>query len=225
MKKLRLITVLFCSIFFLTACGSDVDLVMDFVNDWMVEQGMMYKDSEGNYKPTLKAAGVATGWSTSGDPRIDAAVQAGSMLKDIKESDDLIDDAQKLMDMDPPDVGTALGKMDAAVANRPNDWYYRNSRGMLFLQTGNLKAADDDFEKGLGICGSNSRCREALYRDRASQLEEFKAAKTTPMNCAENQLLRDSYGALTLHGSDQDKQASFLDLRQINADMIDCPRN
>ncbi len=180
MKKLRLFSLILPFVFVLTACDKeDTDFVMDFANDWMIEKGMMYKDKKtGEVKPTIKAGLVATGWATSGDPKVDAALQAGYVIKGVKESDELVDKAQEDMAKKPPDSSKALEKLDKAVSNRPNDWYYKNSRGTTYLQMGNVTAAESDFKAGEDNCQGNSRCLLALYRDRTSQLTDLKDQQT-----------------------------------------------
>ena len=84
MKRSSVIFAL-CTTILLSGCvAQDVDLVLDFVNTWMESRGVLSKDKDGNYKPTLKALGVATGFSSTGDDAFDASVQAGKVVKDIK---------------------------------------------------------------------------------------------------------------------------------------------
>ncbi len=147
----------------LAACEkSDTDVVVDFIQSWMKDKGIL--DDKGN--PTIKAGLVATGFGTTGDDRVDAAVQAGSMLDGIKKADKLVDEAGDAMTKQPRDPDAALKKMNAAIDMRPNDWSYLNRRGMVYMEKGNKKAADADFAAATASCEGNAFCIDRVRKDR-----------------------------------------------------------
>ncbi len=186
----------------LAGCARDEDLVQDFLNTWMEERGMMEKDPEtGEYKPTLGALGVATGWSSSGDDRIDAAVQAGKMVKDIKDTDKLVDEAVALLEERPPMKNQAMGKLNVAVSRRPDDWYYRNHRGALHAQGGDYTRAGADFKHAEAACQGNSHCLRAHYDMLLRVLEDPKTGPSRDPGshrypCGRNRIMADTYEQL-----------------------------
>jgi hypothetical protein len=153
----------------LAACEkTDTELAMDFVNSWLEARGAIAKNKDGGYSPTLKGAGVAMGFATTGDDQADAAVQAGKMAKDIAETDKLIKEAEAANAKIPPDTKTADEKFKAAIDARPDDWYYRNHRAFMNVDRGNTTSAQADFKAGMEGCNGNTHCLAAMHRDRVN---------------------------------------------------------
>ena len=147
----------------LAACEkSDTDTVIDFMNDWMKNKGIL--DDKGN--PTVKAGLVATGWGSTGDDQVDAAVQAGYVVKGMADTDKLVADAGK--DMGKNDKDAALKKMNEAVAARPNDWYYLNRRAAVEQSMGNTTAANKDLQAAIAACDGNTYCLAHAKADAAT---------------------------------------------------------
>jgi|CXWL01.1.fsa_nt_gi hypothetical protein len=176
MKKTFLTSLLILSLVFLTGCEdkTDTDTVVDFIYSWMVDKGLMtYDPATDTYTPTIKMAGVATGFMGSGDDRIDAAVQAGAVVQSIKDSDELVDQAQQDMEKTPPDTKAAISKVDQAIENRPDDWYYRETRALIHLQSGSTTSASTDFSASERLCASGSLCFRNLQQQRVRSLENL----------------------------------------------------
>ena len=211
MRYSRLIIALLPLTLLLSACEkTDTDLVMDFVNSWLESRGAIYKAPDGSYKPTLKGIGVATGFTTTGDEQADAAVQSGKMVKDIAENDKLMRDGETEFNKNPPNVGEAKKKMDTAVSNRPDDWYYRNHRAFMNLRLGDDKAAQKDLKAGADGCGGNANCLAALHRDRATyytgmELGVFMTADQSLRQCSIVTMGAESYQYLADASTGSDK--------------------
>lgn len=184
----------------LAACEkTDTDLAMDFVNTWLESRGAMSKNKDGSYSPTLKGAAAATGWGTTGDDQADAAMQAGKVTKDIADNDKLVDQANEDLKKNPPDTKGAKEKLDKAVDNRPDDWYYRNRRAMYLVNAGDTAAARKDLQAGLEGCGGNQVCLAAVHKDRmgfyvGEQSRSFMTAD--PMRCIYTEMGVESFQAL-----------------------------
>ncbi|NOS67258.1 MAG: hypothetical protein HOO67_02740 [Candidatus Peribacteraceae bacterium] len=147
----------------LAACEkSDTDVVVDFMQSWMKDKGIL--DADG--KPTLQAGIVATGFGTTGDDRVDAAVQAGTMLQSLHKADKLVDEAGDAMMGRPRDSDLALNKMNAAIDMRPDDWSYLNRRGVVHMENGNKKAAQADFAAAITTCNGSQACIDRVNKDR-----------------------------------------------------------
>lgn len=195
----------------LSACEkTDTDLVLDFVNSWLESRGAMAKDENGNYKPTLKGVGVAMGFATTGDDNADAAMQAGKVTKDIADNDKLVREGEAALNKNPPDETEAKKKLDTAVSNRPDDWYYRNHRAFLNIRTGNDSAAQADFKAGMAACNGNQVCLMAMHKDRVNfyssmQLGAFMSADANLRRCSVQNMGVESYQALADASTGSDK--------------------
>ncbi len=113
------------------------------------------------------------------------------------------------MKKNPPDTDTAKKKMDEAVDARPQDWYYRNRRAMLSVETGDQTAARKDLQAGIDACGGNQVCLNALHRDRlgfyvGEQGRSFTAA--IPMRCPVTEMGVETFQFLLDHSTGPQKE-------------------
>ncbi len=169
MKKYTLILIAAAFIFMGSGCSSsDADLVIDFLNDWAFSRGIV--DKEGN--PTGKAILYgATGMST-GDRQADAAIDAGSVISSVKDADEKADKAQAELDKNPPDRDAALLLLNDAVESRPDDWYLRSQKGVLFLDMGNVTGAQDHLVSRSSACDPGATLNQAQQERCFKQLQE-----------------------------------------------------
>ncbi len=166
-KRLLSLTALLLLSLPLVACQkTDTDVVVDFMNEWMKERGVL----DENGKPTVKAGLVATGFGTTDDPVVDAAVQGGMVVKDMNDMDAIVKKAGQ--DLARSDTKAALEKMNVAINARPNDWAYRNRRATVYTEMGDTKAAEKDFQAARDGCDGNTRCLTLVEKDRKNLLQK-----------------------------------------------------
>jgi hypothetical protein len=97
------------------------ELAMAWFEEWAKEKDVSWLRTTGRW---------LTGYTT-GDEDVDAALDAGRAIKDIKEADELMDQGQQAQQAG--DLDTAAKKMDEAIKKRPEDWTYKISRGVVEL--------------------------------------------------------------------------------------------
>lgn len=97
---------------------SEVDEAMlnDFVTSWVLDNA----DKVFSH----------TAFGSSGDPTVDAVLDARSVLGSIEKADKLMDEGRNKRDP---------AKMDEAIELRPNDISYRAARAALALEQGDMK--------------------------------------------------------------------------------------
>lgn len=141
MRRNRILLPLLAAAFIFLGSGcssSDADLVIDFLNEWAMARGIVDKDGD----PTSRTIAYGlTGFST-GDKEADAAIDAGLVVKSIKDADEKANQAQEALDKNPPDHNTALQNLTEAVDNRPKDWHLRSQKGVLLLEMGRYSEAE-----------------------------------------------------------------------------------
>jgi len=116
----RLVSLLIASSLVLASCETeDMELARAFIEQWALDHAV--------------EVAVASSGFPSGDPYVDAAVDAGKPIKDMMEGDIKMAEGRK---NDDP------AAMDAALALRPNDWTYQLSRANLALQQGDMATYD-----------------------------------------------------------------------------------
>jgi len=110
----------------LTACEEgDVQLVKDFAQEWAKSKDLDPSTLEG-----IVNIGARAGGGSTGDDEADAALDAGMVIKNIQDADNLMDQGRKNRD---------AAAMDKAIKKRPEDWSYNVSRASLALEQGDLK--------------------------------------------------------------------------------------
>ncbi len=135
MKNTPLLLGTLLSIMMLTGAGcssGDTDLVLDFLKEWGRSRGVL--DDKGG--PTAGAIWYAATGGSTGDPQADAAIDAGLIVKSVKDTDKKLADADVALAKNPPDYTVAGTKINSAIQARPNDWVVRNHKAMYMLETG-----------------------------------------------------------------------------------------
>ncbi len=186
MQKSRLAILLltfFLGALLLTGSGcdqSDTGLVIDFLNEWAKSKGIMNEKGS----PTPAAIGHVLFGASTGDDEADAAIDAGTVVKSIRDADKLTNKANVALNKNPPDRTEALKDLDAAVKLRPNDWYVRNRRSVLLAEMGKAESDNGpDVASVDNACGldsnSNRDCRAKIYQDRLNLLHESSGRQST----------------------------------------------
>ncbi len=101
------------------ACSEDMALAQDFIRQWASDHAV--------------EIGMAAAGLPSGDDYVDAAVQGGSVVKDIAEADALVAEGWEKGD---------TSKADEALKKRPNDWSVQLSRANMALRDGDVGTFD-----------------------------------------------------------------------------------
>jgi len=138
-------------------------------------------DADGN--PDLGAvtrftAGEAFGLGTTGDDEGDAAIDAARLVDKIRKAEDEAKQAREAMYAGRSTAIDVLPHYNKAVDLRPDDWSYRNERGLAYLVGDpGLNDADrrskDDFDKASALAKKSSRPDEyqRMLKHRAQAME------------------------------------------------------
>ena len=113
---------LLVTLFLVVGCSEDMALAQDFIKQWAFDHAPQIASNQ---------LGIP-----SGDPYVDAAVEAGKPIADLLTAD--ADMAQGRKNSDPV-------AMDAALKLRPHDWSYETSRANLALQLGDVSGYNSRF--------------------------------------------------------------------------------
>ncbi len=208
----RIALPLFLACVLLTACApKDKDLLIYFAKEWGKQHGLYDDKGELTGRAMARGAGQnlpnwlkpdVYGPDGEKDPAGNAAVDAGTVAKEIADNDKLIDDAHKELSKNPPDTKKAEDDFNKAVKARPGDWYYRNNRAFYYLDKGDANAAAKDLTAGFEACGDSQVCLAALYRNRLNFYASYQLAAFGPgdhrmlSNCGVHALGAESFDAL-----------------------------
>jgi hypothetical protein len=97
------------------ACSEDMAMAQSFIRQWASDHAV--------------EIGAAALGAPSGDAYVDAAVQGGMVVKEIAETDALVEEGWKKGD---------TSKADDALKKRPNDWSVALSRANMALRDGDM---------------------------------------------------------------------------------------
>ena len=142
--------------------SSDTSLVIDFFNEWARSRNIV----DANGKPTANTIWyVATGQST-GDDQADAAIDAGQVIKSIKDADDKVAKADVALAKNPPDRTTALADITAAANDRPKDQAIRSRKGVILLEVGQSQNAQQYLATNSSRCSGDESKMTQAQRER-----------------------------------------------------------
>jgi len=133
-----LVTVMIVAVSFLESCTpDDKAFLKGLAQEWMKEHNINPVEEDGsiNILGGLNLVAQAVGVRTR-DPEVEAVMNAYSVIDNINQSDQLMEEGRR--DRDP-------SKMDQAIDNRPGDWTYRTSRGAVAIEYGDVETAQEQF--------------------------------------------------------------------------------
>jgi hypothetical protein len=129
----------------LTGCDEGMaELLLEMAIEWADEKNLLSVDADGN--PSVNTGQIIAyeaqragswlrgeGYST-GDSELDAALDAGQVVKTVRDADNLANDGAQKRD---PEL------IEQAIKIRPNDWQYQEQLSAVYLATGDPEAAAD----------------------------------------------------------------------------------
>jgi hypothetical protein len=158
----------------LSACeDAEAEYMAQLAVDWAVQKGIMSlncsgpggTDCEYDLNETMLGiyiGGVKLGTAFGRSPELQAALDAGDVILNQEQADELVKAGAESGDLD---------KIDQAIEARPEDWSYRDQRGAVLLSQGNVQAADASFAEA-----------EALVQERISAGESCQALQRNLLN-------------------------------------------
>lgn len=146
-KAIMLALVLLITPLLVSCEDSDAEAIAQLAMDWAQEKGIMTLRCEGEgqtncqYDLNEVALGVyitgvklATSWDRS--PEMQAALDAGDVVLNQEEADELAERGAREGDLD---------MINQAIEARPEDWSYHDQQAAVLLANGKVEDAEDSF--------------------------------------------------------------------------------
>ncbi|OGN98981.1 MAG: hypothetical protein A2Y89_00105 [Chloroflexi bacterium RBG_13_51_18] len=170
---------------FLSACdsGEAQDLIY-WAKLWAIVHDITDTDGNPNYGAVTRfAVGEAFGLGSTGDEEGDAAIDAARVLNNMRQAEESADQGWEALNKGKNIKQSVLPHFNKAIDLRPDDWSYRNGRGIANLEDlenpDNAKAARDDFNQANEIAKRSGKPAEYLrmLRNREQALARLVAIK------------------------------------------------
>lgn len=163
----------------LTACESaEAEFFAELAVDWATEKGIMSLECEGSGQSNctydlnetvlgVYITGVKIGTAFGRSPEIQAALDAGDVVYNQEQADELAEQGAREGD---------LSLIDQAIESRPDDWSYHDQRASVLTAQGNLAAADESFAKAESLVQDRIAAGESCYKLQRNLLNNRIAA-------------------------------------------------
>jgi hypothetical protein len=152
---------------FINACDSGgAPQLVYWARLWAVAHGITDENGNPNYGAIARfAAGEAFGLGSTGDQEADAAIDCARVLDKIRRAEDAADIGWESLNSGQNIRADVLSHFDRAIDLRPEDWSYRNGRGIANLE-------DLDNADGAAVAGADFDTANAIAR-KSGQPEEY----------------------------------------------------
>jgi hypothetical protein len=153
---------------FLSACdSSDVQELINWAKLWAIVHDITNEDGQPNFGTITRfTVGEAFGVGSTGDKEGDAAIDSARVLNDIRQAENEADQGWEALYKGQNIKESVLPHYDQAINLRPDDWSYRNERGIAQLENldnpDNAKAAKADFDKATALAKKSGKPAEYL---------------------------------------------------------------
>ncbi len=170
---------------FLSACeAGEVQQLIYWAKLWAIVHDITDADGNPNYGAITRfAVGEVFGLGSTGDEEGDAAIDCARVLNKIRQAEDAADQGWETLNSGQNIQADVLPHFNKAIDLRPNDWSYRNGRGIANLEDiDNPNAAREaraDFDKANAIAKKSGKPEEYLrmLRNREQALARLVAFK------------------------------------------------
>ena len=153
---------------FLSACDTDeLQQLIYWAKLWAIVHDITDENGSPNFGAVTRfAAGEAFGLGSTGDEEGDAAIDSARILNNIRQAEESADQGWEALNKGRNIKEGVLPHFNKAIDLRPDDWSYRNGRGIANLEDlgnpDNAKAAKADFDKANAIAKKSGKPAEYL---------------------------------------------------------------
>ena len=170
---------------FLHACdSSEAQDLIYWAKLWAIVHDITDENGNPNFGAVTRfAVGEAFGVGSTGDEEGDAAIDAARVLNNIRQAEESADQGWEALNRGKNIQEGVLPHFNKAIDLRPDDWSYRNGRGIANLEDlenpDNAKAAREDFDKANEIAKRSGKPAEYLrmLKNREQALARLVAIK------------------------------------------------
>jgi Flp pilus assembly protein TadD len=196
-RRFLALVVLLLTFPLLTSCKDTglAELAAEMALEWAQEKQLIKTGDDGSIRPDYVQIGAyeLQRWmiGTTGDRRLDAALDVGPIAHSIRKADALAEE------------GMAQGdpaKLDEAIALRPYDWSYHDQKAAILAAQGNVEAARQSMQQseavvaGRIMAGGNCRgLHQNMLRNRENAL--LRQLQNDPDNPDLLEMLMDTHDA------------------------------
>jgi hypothetical protein len=171
-RKIVLVLLVLLVMPFIYSCDSgDVDALINWAKLWAMVHDIT--DTDGNVNPGAVArftAGELFGFGSTGDAEGDAAIDVAKdvkgMLDNLRDAEAEADKGWEALDSGKNIQENVVPRYNKAISLRPDDWSYRNERGIAYLEDlqtdNNDKLAQKDFDKANDLARKSGKPAEYL---------------------------------------------------------------
>ncbi len=149
-----------------TGCNPEGrELAMSFLREWAAEKNIDPGTPGGMFNIGIRAMGGSTG-----DEGADAVIDAGMVIKNLVDADNLMDAGRESSD---------ISLMDQAINMRPDDWTYRVSKSNLLLKQGDLDVWSEESNKTWEIVekDNNKKTKLRFYNQTIDEVEQVRKSR------------------------------------------------
>jgi hypothetical protein len=153
---------------FLSACDTgDLQQLIYWAKLWAIVHDITDENGNPNFGAITRfAVGEAFGVGSTGDKEGDAAIDSARILNKIRQAEDEADKGWEYLYGGRNINSDVLPHYNQAVKLRPDDWSYRNERGIAQLENldnpDNAKAAKADFDEATALAKKSGKPAEYL---------------------------------------------------------------
>ena len=153
---------------FINACDTgDLQQLIYWAKLWAIVHDITDENGNPNFGAITRfAVGEVFGVGSTGDKEGDAAIDAARVLNNIRQAEDEADKGWEYLYEGRNINSDVLPHYNQAVKLRPDDWSYRNERGIAHLENldnpDNAKAAKTDFDEATALAKKSGKPAEYL---------------------------------------------------------------
>jgi hypothetical protein len=115
-----------------------LEMIVEMAIEWAAEKSLITVSEDDevgiNWVQVIAYEGKVAWYGTTGDRKLDAALESGPIAYSVYKADQLA--AEGMASRDP-------SKLDEAITKRPKDWNYRDQKAAILAANGDQEGAQD----------------------------------------------------------------------------------
>jgi hypothetical protein len=166
-----------------SSCTGGAEQLYYWAKLWALTHDITGEDGSPNYLAIGRFAAVEVFGVpiSTGDEEADAVIDSAHILKDIRDADKEAKTGWTNLYAEDNVEDSVIPHYNSAIKTRPNDWAYRNERGIAYLQyheiTNQAEQAKKDFDEAAALAKKSKQPDEYLkmLKDREQKMSRLNA--------------------------------------------------